>query len=159
MAQKSKKERAKKNASTLNNLHLGTLSVNILFLFTNLVFFKRSLLAYILFSIPSLIAEYILETTGRPKHDNKTKVLMSSGEDLSAPGLTDYMFDIVYVTWISIFCVLIFGNWGWLVWTSIPLYGAYKGFKLLMAARGMMNMQKEDGNPMTRENRAQRRAK
>ncbi|POS86341.1 hypothetical protein EPUL_001284 [Erysiphe pulchra] len=159
MAQKSKKERAKKNASTLNNLHLGTLGVNTLFLFANLVFLKRSLLTYILFSIPSLIAEYILEITGRPKHDHKTKFLKSSGEDLSAPGLTDYMFDIIYVTWISIFCVLIFGNWGWLFWTSIPIYGAYKGFKLLTAARGMMNVQNEDGNSLTGENRAQRRAK
>ncbi|KAI6246891.1 hypothetical protein HI914_05054 [Erysiphe necator] len=139
MAQKSKKERARKNASNLNKLHLGTFGVNLLFLFANFIFIKRSIVAYILFSIPSLIAEYFLETMGRPKFDAKTKALKSPGEDLSAAGLTDFMFDVIFITWISIFCVIIFGNWGWLVWTSLPLYGAYKGFKLLAAARGMMS--------------------
>ncbi|KAE8454183.1 hypothetical protein EG329_005108 [Mollisiaceae sp. DMI_Dod_QoI] len=138
MAQKAKKDRAKANIASLNNLHIGTLAVNVIFLLFNLLFKRRSLVAYLILSIPSVVAEYILETTGRPKYDANTKALKSSGEDLAAPGLTEYMFDIIWVTWLSLVCVILFGNWGWLVYSVVPIYGAYKGYGLLGLARGMM---------------------
>jgi len=45
--------------------------------------------------------------------------LKSSGEDLAAEGLTEYLFDIVWVTWGCLVAVLVLGNWGWLLWVSI----------------------------------------
>lgn len=138
MAQKAKKDRAKANTSTLNRLHIGTLSLNALFILFNLLIKRRSLLTYALISIPSLIAEYILETTGRPKFDPSTKALRSSGEDLAAPGLTEYLFDIIWVTWFCLLSVLVFGNWGWIFWGVVPVYGAYKGYGLLGMAKGIM---------------------
>jgi len=162
MAGKAKKDRAKNNTSTLNNLHIGTLTVNGLFLLFNLIFRRRSFLAYIIFSIPCFVAEYILETTGRPKFEANTKTLKSSGEDLAAPGLTEYMFDIIWVTWLSLVCVMIFGNWGWIVWSIVPAYGAYKGYGLLGMARGMMGGaqkgQMPDEQIAMAGNRKQRRA-
>jgi len=162
MAQKAKKDRAKSNISTLNNLHIGTLSVNALFLLFNLIIKRRSLLVYFLFSIPCLVAEYILETTGRPKYDATTKALKDAGEDLAAPGLTEYMFDIIWVTWASLIAVIAFGNWGWIVWTVVPVYGAYKGYGLLGMARGMMGGaqkgQMPDEQVAMSGNRKQRRA-
>ena len=125
MAQKAKKDRAKANTSTLNNLHIGTLAINATFILFSLLFRRRSYLAYLLLSIPSFVAEYILETTGRPKFDPNTKALRSAGEDLAAPGLTEYMFDIVWVTWFSLVVVMLFGNWGWISWAIVPAYGAY----------------------------------
>jgi hypothetical protein len=138
MAQKAKKDRAKANITALHNLHLGTLAMNCLFIIFNLVIKRRSLLAYFIFSIPSCIAQYILETSGRPKYDAATKTLKSAGEDLAAPGLTEYMFDIIWVTWLCLLAVIAFGNWGWLIWTVVPIYGAYKGFGLLGMAKGML---------------------
>ena len=163
MAQKAKKDRAKANITTLNNLHIGSLSLNCLFILFNLIVKRRSLLAYALFSIPCFVAEYILETTGRPKFDATTKALKSSGEDLAAPGLTEYMFDIIWITWLCLIAVATFGNWGWIVWAVVPVYGAYKGYGLLGVARGIMGGAKAGQMPSEEQvaasgNRRQRRA-
>lgn len=162
MAQKAKKDRAKANISTLNNLHIGTLSLQSLFLLTSLLYTRRSLLAWFILSTPSLVAEYILETTGRPKYD-ANKTLKSAGEDLAAPGLTEYMFDIVWVTWLCLVVVTLFGNWGWFLWSAVPAYGLYKGYGLLGMARGMMGGAQQGQMPSEAQlaaagNRKQRRA-
>ncbi|TVY40912.1 hypothetical protein LCER1_G009115, partial [Lachnellula cervina] len=116
MAQKAKKDRAKANISTLNTLHITALSLNAAFILFSLLIRRRSFLTYAVLSLPSLIAEFILETTGRPKYDATTKALKSAGEDLAAEGLTEYMFDVIWVTWASLVAVVVCGNWGWLVW-------------------------------------------
>lgn len=161
MAQKAKKDRAKANATTLNNLHIGTLAANGLFILFCLLFRRRSLLTYLLFSMPAFIAEFVLEKTGRPKYDATTKALKTSGEDLAAQGLTEYLFDVVWVTWFSLISVMIFGNWGWIVWAVVPAYGAYKGYGLLGMARGMMGGAQTGQMPEEQQvagNRRQRRA-
>ncbi|GAW26527.1 putative DUF788-domain-containing protein [Rosellinia necatrix] len=161
MAQKARKDRAKANIATLKNLHIGTLTVNTLFILFNLFVRRRSLLLYVVFSIPSFVCEFVLESTGRPKFDPSTSSLKTAGEDLSAPGLTEYMFDVVWVTWTSVVLVTLFGNWGWLLWSVVPAYGAFKGFGLLSAARGMAGMQQpqqqQAGGART-GNRKQKRA-
>lgn len=162
MAQKAKKDLAKANTSTLNNLHIGTLSIHGLFLVFNFLLRRRSLLTYVLLSLPSLVAEYILETTGRPKRDPTTKALKGSGEDLSAPGLTEYMFDVIWVTWASLIAVMLIGNWGWMLWAVVPVYGLYKGYGLLGMAKGMMGSGQGAEQPQEQVagpgNRRQRRA-
>ncbi|KAI0439282.1 hypothetical protein F4803DRAFT_50439 [Xylaria telfairii] len=159
MAQKARKDRAKANAATLKNLHIGTLIVNTLFILFNLLFKRRSLLLYILYSIPSIICELVLESTGRPKYEPSTNVLKTAGEDLSAPGLTEYMFDVIWVTWASMVLVVLIGNWGWALWCVIPAYGAVKAFDLLGAARGMQQAQQQQAaGAQPAGNRKQRRA-
>ncbi|TAQ86065.1 hypothetical protein B7494_g5608 [Chlorociboria aeruginascens] len=161
MAQKAKKDRAKANIASLNNLHVGTLSLNALFIFYNLLVARRSLVAWVIISIPCFIAEYILETTGRPTFDPTTKALKSSGEDLAAPGLTEYLFDIIWVTWCCLIAVVTFGNWGWIIWAAVPAYGLYKGSGLLGMARGMMGRngaQIPEEQGAAQGNRKQRRA-
>ncbi|KAI1191283.1 DUF788 domain-containing protein [Nemania serpens] len=163
MAQKARKDRAKANTAALKNLHIGTLIVNIIFVLWNLLFKRRSLLLYVLLSIPSFICEFVLESTGRPKYDQSTNSLKTAGEDLSAPGLTEYMFDVIWVTWASVILVTFVGNWGWLLWSAVPAYGAYKGFGLMGAARGMAGMQQaqqqqQAGGAQMAGNRKQRRA-
>lgn len=103
----------------------------------------------------------MLEKSGRPKYDATTKALKSSGEDLAAQGLTEYLFDVVWVTWFSLISVMIFGNWGWIVWAVVPAYGAYKGYGLLGMARGMMGGAQTGQMPEEQQvagNRRQRRA-
>ncbi|KAI1378336.1 DUF788-domain-containing protein [Hypoxylon crocopeplum] len=160
MAQKARKDRAKANATTLTNLHTGTLIVNSLFVLFHFLLKKRSILLYVILSIPSFICEYVLESSGRPKYDASTKALQNAGEDLSAPGLTEYMFDVIWVTWASVVLVIFMGNWGWLLWAVVPAYGAFKGYSLLGAARGMAGMQAQqsDGAAPVAGNRRQRRA-
>ncbi|KAK4106149.1 hypothetical protein N658DRAFT_415376 [Parathielavia hyrcaniae] len=157
MAQKSRKDRAKSNAVALNNLHLGSLIVNSFFLLLHFVFRSRSLLLWVILSLPSFVCQFTLEKTGRPSYDADTKALKSSGEDLAAPGLTEYMFDVVWVTWAASILVALFGNWAWSLWAVVPAYGAYKAFGMMGAAKQMAQMgAAADAAPAG--NRKQRRA-
>ncbi|KAK2593773.1 hypothetical protein QQS21_008534 [Conoideocrella luteorostrata] len=162
MAQKAKKDRAKSNSAALNNLHIGSLIINILFLLSHFLFRSRSLVVYGLFATPSLICEYVLEISGRPKYDAATGTLKTSGEDLAAAGLTEYMFDVVWVTWASAIAVILFGNWGWLLWAVLPAYGLYMGSGLLgMGRQKLAQMQAGDaagGGAAPPGNRRARRA-
>lgn len=160
MAQKAKKDRARSNAAALNNLHLGALIVNGLFLLTHFLFRPRSLWLYGLLAAPSLVCQYVLEVSGRPKYDPATKALRSAGEDLAAPGLTEYMFDVIWVTWASTVLAALFGNWGWLLWVVVPGYGLYLGSSLLgMGKQKMAEFQGAGGGATAPpSNRKARRA-
>jgi len=161
MARKAEKDRAKNNISTLNNLHIGSLSFNVIFILFNVLLKRRSLVAYLIFSIPCFIAEYVLESSSRPKYDATTKVLKSAGQDLAAPGLTEYMFDVIWITWACLVAVMLIGNWGWILWAVVPAYGAYKGYGLMGMARGMMGGAQQGQIPeeqAVQGNRRQRRA-
>ncbi|KAG5950240.1 hypothetical protein E4U53_005339 [Claviceps sorghi] len=166
MAQKAKKDRAKSNAAALNSLHMGSLIFNALFLLCHFLWRPRSLVAYGLFATPSLICEYVLEISGRPKFDPVSGALRTAGEDLAAPGLTEYMFDVVWVTWAAGVLVVLLGNWGWLLWAVVPAYGAYLGSGLLgMGRRTLAQMQGGDasssagaGGSAAQGNRRARRA-
>lgn len=136
MAQKAKKELAKANEKALNRLHSGTIALHLSFIFLGIWVKGRSSLTYVLLSFPSLIAEAILEKSGRPKYDGQT--LKSSGEDLNASGLTEYMFDIVWTTWASLVAVVVLGNWGWLLFAIVPVFGLYKGLGFLGMAKTML---------------------
>ncbi|KXX73289.1 Meiotically up-regulated gene 69 protein [Madurella mycetomatis] len=157
MAQKARKDRAKSNSAALNNLHIGSLIVNSLFLLSHSVFRTRSLLLWFILSLPSFVCQFALERTGRPRYDPTTKALKSSGEDLGAAGLTEYMFDVIWVTWGAAILVALFGNWAWLLWAVVPAYGVYKGFGMMGAAKQMAQMG-ADANPAPAGNRKQRRA-
>ncbi|KAK1637333.1 hypothetical protein BDP81DRAFT_460872 [Colletotrichum phormii] len=158
MAQKAKKDRAKSNATTLNNLHIGSAVVNVAFLIFYFIFKSRSLFWFVLLSAPALICEYVLEKSGRPKYDVGGG-LKTSGEDLAAAGLTEYMFDVVWVTWASVVIVILFGNWGWFLWLAVPAYGVYAGYGLLGAGKRMAQMGAANSDePAPPANRRQRRA-
>lgn len=164
MAQKAKKDRAKSNIEALKNLHLGAVVVNVLFLSWHFLFKSRSLWAYALLSAPSFICQFTLEKAGRPSYEPSTGALRNAGEDMTAPGLTEYMWDVIWVTWACQILVMLFGNWLWLIWAVVPAYGAYKGYGLLGAARQMAGMQTQGGGTQGQDaapvpgNRKQRRA-
>jgi hypothetical protein len=42
--------------------------------------------------------QYQLESVGTPKFDDKGGVL-KTGDDLGQSGFTEYMFDVIYLTW------------------------------------------------------------
>lgn len=62
--------------------------------------------------------EYYLERLGRPSYI-PTGDLRSPGEDMEAKGVTEYLWDIVYVTWGVLGLVGIAGEWAWWLWVSV----------------------------------------
>jgi hypothetical protein len=163
MAGKALKDLAKANIVTLTNLHIGGLFFNLLFLVFLIIFRSRSLVLYLVLSIPALACQYILESTGRPKYvtANGKSTLKGSGQDLSAQGLTEYMFDVIWVTWACLVMVIILGDKGWFLYAVVLGFAGWKGWGLLGAARGMMGggqgqegMQEQAAEP---QNRRQRR--
>ncbi|KAK5663891.1 hypothetical protein OQA88_99 [Cercophora sp. LCS_1] len=162
MAQKARKDRAKSNSATLNNLHIGSLLVNGLFLAWHFLFRSRSLFLWFILSLPSFICQGFLEWSGRPSYDSTTNALKKSGEDLSAAGLTEYMFDVIWVTWGAAILVALFGNGAWFLWAVVPAYGAYKGMGMFSAAKqmaaGLGGAAGAEGGGAPAGNRKQRRA-
>ena len=64
-------------------------------------------------------------------------MLISAGEDMEAKGVTEYMWDIVYVTWGVLGLVGVAGEWGWWVWVCffsflLPLGKKYSPMQWLM---------------------------
>ncbi|RKU41267.1 hypothetical protein DL546_004635 [Coniochaeta pulveracea] len=159
MAQKARKDRAKMNAAALNNLHIGSAIVNGLFLVVYYFFKNRSAFWWFLLSLPSWICQFTLERTGRPTYDPASGALKTSGEDLAAPGLTEYMFDVIWFTWGTTVLVTFLGNRFWFLLAVVPAFGALKGYSLWGAARqlGQLNgIENASGQPAM--NRKQRRA-
>lgn len=147
MAGKARKDLAKSNKEALSLLHFMSAVFNMLFCVFAAIGGNRSWTPYIVLSIPSFIAQYILETTGRPKYNvlNGKSTLRTAGEDLSAPGLTEYMFDVIWVTWACYVAVILVGNMGWWLYAVVPVFGAWKAWGLFGAARGMMGAGQSQG--------------
>ncbi|PHH62929.1 hypothetical protein CDD81_6562 [Ophiocordyceps australis] len=160
MAQKAKKDQAKNNAAALSRLHLTSLALNLVFLLFRFALApSRSLVAYVVLSIPAFACQYALEAAGRPRFDAASGALRTAGQDLAAPGLTEYMFDVIWVTWGCLFAVIFAGNWAWLLWAVIPAYGVYLGSGLLGLGRQKMAQMQADGQPgPSQGNRRSRRA-
>lgn len=87
-----------------------------------LVLFRRSLYPYILLSLPGLLIEFWFERIARPTYVDgpNGKELKRAGEDLDAKGLTEWMWDIVYWTWICLGIVTVAGDWAWWLYVSNP---------------------------------------
>lgn len=83
-----------------------------------------SLKRYVLLSAPGLLIEFYLEKLARPSY-NPDGTLRRAGEDLDAQGLTEFMWDIVYWTWINLILVMILGNRAWWLYLVIPAYAIY----------------------------------
>ena len=165
MAGKARKDLAKSNAAALQNLHIASLALNVTFILFSLLFRSRSLITYGVLSIPAFAAQYVLETSGRPKYTtlNGKSSLRTAGEDLSAAGLTEYMFDIIWVTWACLISALVVGDKGWWLYAVVPVFAVWKGWSLFGMARGVMGARNEQQAmeqqaQVPQMNRKQRRA-
>ncbi|KAK9457215.1 hypothetical protein V1511DRAFT_520228 [Dipodascopsis uninucleata] len=130
MAGASQKRRAQANVVALKNMHVASMVINGLYLLSYFVLHRpRSLKTYLIFSIPAWIIQYQLEKIGRPKYSTLNGALVTAGEDLNQPGLTEWLFDILYVTWGCDILGVIFGRgWVWFLYSLIPLYSFYKAY-------------------------------
>lgn len=87
----------------LKRLHLTSLGVHTSYLLLRFVLRFRSttggtITRYVLFGGAALLVEYQLERLGRPRTDARG-VVVREGEDLNQPGVVEYLFDLIYVTW------------------------------------------------------------
>lgn len=83
-----------------------------------------------------MFIEFYLERLGRPKYNTPEGALRSPGEDLGAPGMTEYMWDVLYWTWGCMGAVCVFGDRAWWLWVVVPLYSVWSAWT---AFRGMRN--------------------
>lgn len=120
LQQKASKQLARANTATLNRTHAITLGLHIIFILYRLLFRGGSWWKYFFLSAPSVVIEYYLERLGRPSY-TPTDELRSPGEDMEAKGVTEYLWDIVYVTWCVLGLVGIAGEWAWWLWVSALL--------------------------------------
>jgi hypothetical protein len=94
---------AAQNEVAIKNLKLGMLIASVLSILLRALFRRGSLtsipsvLLYAITYVPTFFLSRYLTTIGQPKRD-ATGALVSPGEDLNQPGLTEYAFDVIYVT-------------------------------------------------------------
>ncbi|KAL1676471.1 hypothetical protein EV122DRAFT_267051 [Schizophyllum commune] len=133
MAKAAQKRIANQNESTVKTLRLGLflptlISVVLRLLFRRSAFppSKGSLAIYILTFFPSFFLSTYLIKIGTTRRDPTTGTLISYGEDLSQPGVTEWCFDILYITWTCQIGSGAFGDWFWYLYLVIPLYAIWK---------------------------------
>ena len=56
------------------------------------------MMIYVILSLPAMFLAQYLQQTGAPRRDRVGGELISPGEDLNQPGLTELCFDVLYVT-------------------------------------------------------------
>jgi RsiW-degrading membrane proteinase PrsW (M82 family) len=95
---------ATQNEKAVRNLMLGTFIPTLLHFILRLLLRRRSLppskgsvAIYVITYLPTFFLVRYLEKIGTTRRD-AAGTLISSGEDLSQPGITEWCFDIIYVT-------------------------------------------------------------
>lgn len=148
MAQKAAKSLASRNTFILRRNHLVTLAIHLLFLLFEILFVRRrSWLAYLAFCLPAFVIEIYLDIIGRPEYSHDG-FLRRPGQDLGAKGLTEYMWDVVYWTWINILLVLIFGDKAWWLYLVVPGYTAYLATTTVGGLKAVISPPRDTGNAM-----------
>lgn len=58
---------------------------------------------------------------------------------MDAKGLADYMWDVIYWTWINLTLVALFGDWAWWLYLAVPLYSVWALWGTFMAFRRVID--------------------
>lgn len=87
--------------------------------------------------MPAIFIEFYLDRLARPSY-NTDGSLRRAGDDLDARGLTEFMWDILYWTWINLILVVIFGNRAWWLYFVIPGYAIYVAVTTASGLKGML---------------------
>ena len=78
-------------------------------------------------AIPQFVLFRHLSTVGSPRRDIKTGALIAPGEDLGAPGVTEWCFDVIYVTWACLVGSSLLGEFVWWLYLSVRRYWLLTG--------------------------------
>lgn len=126
-----------RNSARLRQTHLISLALHALFICLAYTL-RRSLrlTPYLVLSAPALALEYWLDSIARPVYDADGN-LRRAGEDLDAPGLTEFFWDIIYWTWINMIAVVLIGNRAWWGYLVVPAYAIYAAVTTARGVKGM----------------------
>ncbi|KAA1466107.1 DUF788-domain-containing protein [Dentipellis sp. KUC8613] len=131
MANASSKRIASQNEAATKNLLYGQAISNLLALVVRLLFKRSNLFsAKIIFfyGVSLAISQFLyqrLVRMGTPKRDS-AGALISPGDDLNQPGVTEWLFDILYIAWACQLGSALLGEWVWWLYISIPTFVLYK---------------------------------
>jgi SRP-independent targeting protein 2/TMEM208 len=157
--QKAAKSLASRNTFILRRNHLITVALHLLFLlFQILLVHRRSWPFYLTFCGPAIAIEIYLDVIGRPEYSHDG-FLRRPGQDLDAQGLTEYMWDVVYWTWINIPLVLLFGNNAWWLYLVVPAYTIYLAVTTVGGLKAMLSPPQDDGDATTTGSESKRQQK
>jgi SRP-independent targeting protein 2/TMEM208 len=114
-------------------------------LFQTLLVRPRSWLLYFIFCSPALAIQSYLHVIGWPEYSHDG-FLRRPGQDMDARGLTEYMWDVVYWTWINVPLVLTFGNGAWWLYAVVPAYTIYLAATTVGGLKAMLSPPQDDGD-------------
>ncbi|KAI0036004.1 hypothetical protein K488DRAFT_76200 [Vararia minispora EC-137] len=152
MANTSAKKIAAQNEAALKNLLYGQVANNIIALIVRLLY--RSLgrpnsITAIVFSLITLgLSQFIytrLTSMGKPRRDASGAVV-SPGDDLNQAGVTEWMFDVLYISWAVQVGSAVLGEWVWWIYAVIPAFAAYKLWGLAAPFLGTRSASEEGEN-------------
>ncbi|PPQ63966.1 hypothetical protein CVT24_009089 [Panaeolus cyanescens] len=133
MANASAKRIASQNETLVKVLKLGMLLPTVISILLRFLFRRGSwppsvmlLVFYVVASAPAALLSLYLINIGSPKREPTTNTLIFYGEDLSQPGVTEWCFDIIYITYACQIGSGAFGDWFWWFYMIIPLYAVFK---------------------------------
>ncbi|PWZ01944.1 DUF788-domain-containing protein [Testicularia cyperi] len=117
MARGSAKKTASGNAFLLALLRNGFLATNTIYLVVRFWFFRSSVTkgTFFAYGLSEAIAVALWLSL---------QSMAAQGNDLQQSGLTQYMFDIIYITWFVQIASLLWSKL-WYLYLIIPGYGAY----------------------------------
>lgn len=124
-ANASAKKTAAQNEDALRNLTRGMLTAPLLALLLRLLLghsavpSKISTVLHVLTAVPLVILYKHLYSIGSPRRDPITGALIGSGEDLNMSGITEWCWDIVYITWACQVGSALLGEWFWWLYLSV----------------------------------------
>lgn len=123
MARQAEKSLVKSNAAKIDFLRKAALGINALFILVRLVWCynstsRKTWFLYIMTNIVAGMIQVNLEKLGRPRYAADGS-LKSAGEDLGQAGVTEYLTDIIYMTWIIYFCVALITDYAWLLFFTV----------------------------------------
>lgn len=124
-ANASAKKTAAQNEDALTNLTRGMLLAPLLALLLRLLLgrsvipSKTSSVLHVLTAVPLVILYKHLYSIGSPRRDPITGALIGSGEDLNMSGITEWCWDIIYVTWACQVGSALLGEWFWWLYLSV----------------------------------------
>ncbi|VDC02584.1 unnamed protein product [Peniophora sp. CBMAI 1063] len=134
MANTSAKKIASQNEAALKNLLYGQILANLVPFLVRLLYRAlgrgTSIKIWILSAIATGISQFIygrLAALGKPRRDANGMVV-SAGADLNQPGVTEWMFDVLYISWAAQVGSSIMGEWVWLLYLAIPVFVVYKAW-------------------------------
>lgn len=161
MAGQSAKKQVANNIAILQRTHIASGAVYALSLIARFLLKRpEGNKMFIFTAIPLLISQYVIEKTGRPVLDPRNNKIVSEGQDLAQEGLTEYLFDIIYVTLgLNVLSVLLGTNLVWWLYLAVPAFAGYKAYGLLQAGRAMLGGGPQSSQQQQQQQQQQEKSK